>query len=388
MRKKITLLIMSCLFYMNGYSQTPFWSDSFEDTGSPTSGTRSAPSAFAVNNNGSRVFNIASNADLSIVGDAAQGVTYSYIGADGTKFWAGEDTDNGVTPVTIANVLKTVTWTIDISGKSNIKLKGLFAAGNTTNTPGAYENTSTSATIDYMSMQYSINGGPIQDLLNFYPLANVSSRLYPDADFDKNGDPAATPLSNTFTEFIGNINGTGTTLTLYMNMAMSGSAEEVAVDNLRLVEIASCVSPTAYNVTGTNSYCAGGSGVAVGLSNSETGVTYQLKNGTTDIGTPVAGTGSSISFGNQITAATYTVVATRTVGGCTNNMNGSAIVTITSPPAVPTVSTTPATCSANGTASIANYSAYFGCFGFGYNSTAIGCTGCTDCIDNCGYMLG
>jgi hypothetical protein len=38
-----------------------------------------------------------------------------------------------------------------------------------------------------------------------------------------------------------------------------------------------CVAPTAYNVTGTGAYCAGGTGVTVGLANSETGVTYQLK---------------------------------------------------------------------------------------------------------------
>jgi ELWxxDGT repeat protein len=85
--------------------------------------------------------------------------------------------------------------------------------------------------------------------------------------------------------------------------------------------LSSCTTPTTYTVTGTGSYCTGGA--AVGLSNSETGVTYQL-NG---VGTPVNGTtGSAISFGNQ-TAGTYTVVATRTTGGCTANMSGSAVVT-------------------------------------------------------------
>ena len=87
--------------------------------------------------------------------------------------------------------------------------------------------------------------------------------------------------------------------------------------------------PTAHNVTGGGSYCAGGTGVEVGLSNSETGVTYQLKKDNVDDGAAVAGTGAAITFGTKTAAGNYTVVATRTVGACTANMNGSATVTIT-----------------------------------------------------------
>jgi Secretion system C-terminal sorting domain len=85
-------------------------------------------------------------------------------------------------------------------------------------------------------------------------------------------------------------------------------------------------NPELYAVTGGGSYCVGGTGVAIGLSNSETGVNYQLKNGTVDVGTAVAGTGTAITFGNQ-TAGTYTVVATNTAGGCNATMTGSATAT-------------------------------------------------------------
>jgi len=87
-----------------------------------------------------------------------------------------------------------------------------------------------------------------------------------------------------------------------------------------------CVIPSAFNVTGTGSYCFGGAGVPVGLSNSESGVEYQLFSGANPVGSPVAGNGSPISFGNQ-PAGTYTVVATRISGGCTNNMIGNAVIT-------------------------------------------------------------
>ncbi|MFN8357697.1 MAG: BspA family leucine-rich repeat surface protein [Spirosomataceae bacterium] len=105
-----------------------------------------------------------------------------------------------------------------------------------------------------------------------------------------------------------------------------------------------CTPPTAYAVTGTGAYCAGGTGVAVGLANSETGVTYQLKNASNaNVGSPINGTTSSaINFGNQ-TAGTYTVVATKTSGGCTASMTGSAVVTENALPTIST-STSPAIC--------------------------------------------
>jgi len=92
--------------------------------------------------------------------------------------------------------------------------------------------------------------------------------------------------------------------------------------------------PLTYNVTGGGSYCTGTSGVAVGLSNSQTGVNYQLQLGGVNNGSPVTGTGSTISFGNKITAGIYTVVATNTSSSCTSDMTGSATITINPLPVV------------------------------------------------------
>ncbi len=92
--------------------------------------------------------------------------------------------------------------------------------------------------------------------------------------------------------------------------------------------------PVPFTVTGGGNYCAAGTGVNVGLSGSTAGVSYQLSNGTTGIGAPVAGTGSSIGFGTQTGAGSYTVVATNTATGCVNNMTGSApVATIALPSA-------------------------------------------------------
>ncbi len=92
--------------------------------------------------------------------------------------------------------------------------------------------------------------------------------------------------------------------------------------------------PTAYAVTGGGGYCAGTTGLAVGLSNSQTGVRYQLYNGSTATGSPVSGSGSSISFGALTAAGTYTVTATNiTTTACTTGMTGAAVITLNPVPA-------------------------------------------------------
>jgi Concanavalin A-like lectin/glucanases superfamily len=67
---------------------------------------------------------------------------------------------------------------------------------------------------------------------------------------------------------------------------------------------------TAFNMTGGGTYCSGGAGVPVGLVGSESGVSYQLKVDGADVGIPISGTGSALSFGNQTAAGVYTVLAT------------------------------------------------------------------------------
>ena len=89
--------------------------------------------------------------------------------------------------------------------------------------------------------------------------------------------------------------------------------------------------PTIFGVTGGGTFCLG-SGSTVGLAGSQTGVNYQLVlNGTTNVGSPVAGTNSPITFGSQGTVGTYTVVATTTTNSCVQKMSGSAVVTELSP---------------------------------------------------------
>jgi len=110
-----------------------------------------------------------------------------------------------------------------------------------------------------------------------------------------------------------------------------------------------CALPTAYNVNGGGAYCSGGSGVSVGLSNSQKGVSYQLYiGGSTTVGSSVAGTGSSLDFGLKTTAGTYTVKGTSTGG--TTDMTGNAVIT-ENPLPTPTINPNIAVC-ANSTGNV------------------------------------
>ncbi len=83
-------------------------------------------------------------------------------------------------------------------------------------------------------------------------------------------------------------------------------------------------SPTLFNITPAGINCIGSS---IGLDNSETGVNYQLRrDGITNIGVPVAGNGSAISFGEINIPGIYTVIATNTLNGCGNSMSGNVVL--------------------------------------------------------------
>jgi hypothetical protein len=123
---------------------------------------------------------------------------------------------------------------------------------------------------------------------------------------------------------------TATTYSVYATNASTGCAENMTGSAALSIN----PLPVVYNVTGGGNYCAGGIGIPVGLSNSESGINYQLYDGATAIGTPMTGVGGAISFGNYTTATTYSVHATNASTGCVENMTGSAALGINPLPVV------------------------------------------------------
>src|ERR1051325_6474867 len=95
-----------------------------------------------------------------------------------------------------------------------------------------------------------------------------------------------------------------------------------------------CAPPTQYALTGGGAYCSGGSGVSVGLANSDSGFDYQLKLNGSPVGSVVAGTGAALDFGLQTAAGTYTVAGSNTATACVGLMTGNAVVTINTAPII------------------------------------------------------
>ncbi len=81
--------------------------------------------------------------------------------------------------------------------------------------------------------------------------------------------------------------------------------------------------PGQYQVTGSGSYCQNGTGLPVGLSNSDIGVTYTLYNNGVVMMSGVVGSGEALSLGNWL-AGTYTITGTNAYG--TVNMIGNATI--------------------------------------------------------------
>ena len=232
-------------------------------------------------------------------------------GGDGTIYFQG--TTSGGTSTSVASVSQVITS----SGTYYFRARGSDGCWGAEG--------SAVVTINSLPVVYNVTGGG-----NYCSggsgvavgLANSQSgigyQLYNGAS------TVASPVSGTgaaigFGNIIpaGTYTVSGTNTSTGCRSSMTGSATVVVY-----------TLPTAFTVTGTGSYCAGGAGLPVGLSASQTGNSYQLFNGSSLIGAPVTGGGAAITFGNITAAGIYTVTATDGTTGCTNAMSGNATITV------------------------------------------------------------
>ena len=79
-------------------------------------------------------------------------------------------------------------------------------------------------------------------------------------------------------------------------------------------------TPTLQTVTGGGSYCQGGSGLPIGLEDTEAGIAYHLYRNGNSTGIVLSGTGESISLGQFTQAGEYSVTAINGSTGCAIGM--------------------------------------------------------------------
>jgi hypothetical protein len=97
--------------------------------------------------------------------------------------------------------------------------------------------------------------------------------------------------------------------------------------------------PNVYNVMGTGSFCASGTGADIYLDWSENGINYDLYQGSSPVAS-LPGINNVLDFGSYATPGTYTIAATDISTNCKSDMAGSAVLTVASP-VVPSVSIAP-----------------------------------------------
>jgi gliding motility-associated-like protein len=99
---------------------------------------------------------------------------------------------------------------------------------------------------------------------------------------------------------------------------------QIRTDSLRITVFP---VPIVFSLTGGGSICSGDQGIDVGLSGSQQGITYSLLRNGFETGFNLSGTGSQLVFGNIQTAGNYTVRASN-LSGCSQLMNGAAVVEV------------------------------------------------------------
>jgi hypothetical protein len=299
----LTLLLL-CGFFSS--AQTQFWSDSFEDAGSPSAGTRTlSTTEFAC---------ASGTANFTRTTGSSPAITPVYSGFAGSKFFAAADIDRGPT-CTNGSISpgQTITWSgISIAGKSGLSFTGAFGANSGAVFQGLFfANAANGFVMDSMAIEYRIDGGAWTKIIGIYPkdATATGGPFGVDSNNDRIGD--GTSFSNTLMDLSANITGTGTTLDLRFDIFLNnGSPGSIAIDNFRLFETPACTAPVITANPPNRAICAGNNTTFSATATGATAYQWQVNTGSGF---------TNISNGGVYSNAT---TATLTITGATAGMSG------------------------------------------------------------------
>ena len=331
------MLLLS--FAFNSVAQTQFWADSFEDSGSPSSGSRTLSVAEFKCTSG--FFKRTDGSDKTwIAGPNSSSATGDFIGANGSKYFGAMDIDRG--PGCGGNntisAAQTITWSgINIAGKSGLTFKGLFGANEGAVFQSVAFNTSANGFVmDYIVVEYKIDGAMNwTKALGIYPIdpsLNGSALAVDNIGGDMVGD--GSPLTNALAELSATIVGTGSLLDLRISLFINnGNPGAVAFDNFRLFGTAACTAPTIAGNPPNRTICLGSNTTFSASATGATAYQWQVNTGSgfTDItnGAPYSGATTTTLAVTGATAAmsgyTYRMVAINGVATCFTNTNSSTL---------------------------------------------------------------
>lgn len=133
---------------------------------------------------------------------------------------------------------------------------------------------------------------------------------------------ASTPIT------LGTVNPTATTMYDVLATRTTGGCTTIISGPTITVNL----QPTNKTVSGPGSIVCSGASTNISVASSESGVNYQLRIGTTNVGSAVAGTGVLINLptGALTASTTYNVLATAPSGGCSLVLSTTPTVTVNS----------------------------------------------------------
>lgn len=245
MKKLYLFILLVTAISVNAVAQT-FWSDNFEDTGSPSVGSRTTSIAEFKCISG--FFKRTDGSDITWPDP--------FTGYNSSKYFGAMDIDRGPScgSNNTVSAAQSITWSgINIAGKSGITFKGLFGANGAATFQGIFFNdAANNFALDYMIIEYRIDGSATwQQSIAIYPNDATANggKMAQDTNGDMVGDGPA--LGNALTEISGNITGTGTTLDLRIRIFVNNqSPGAMAFDHFRLSSVTN-TAPSASNVVNT-----------------------------------------------------------------------------------------------------------------------------------------
>jgi len=182
-------------------------------------------------------------ADYFMTTDGAD-INVTYTGFTG-NFFAAQDVDDGGWTGS-ANPSQ-LTWSsIDVSGYTNLEIKGLFANVNTDKIDAS----------DYVIIEYNLDSGGWTTILQFENDGSTyNTGFLEDTDFDGTGD--GTALSSTATSFSNSIGSTGSSIDIRITVSVNAGDEDFAFDDIKIIGSAAGPTISLSSLTDFGDVCTG-----------------------------------------------------------------------------------------------------------------------------------
>ncbi len=288
-----------------------------------SAGCVSAPFAFTVN----------ASPNISLTSGGAALNSVSLCAAASTNLF-GTPTANAINP-----------WTSSNASVFTVNGSGFVTAGASVGT----------ANITYTNSVGCSRTIPVNVIASPTVTGTLSACVNGNSTLTGNGTPATAGTWSSSNTSIATVSGTAIT-TSVVGVSAGTATITYTTNNgcQRSVVFTVNPLPTQFTVTGGGSYCAGSSGVSIGLSNSQSGVNYQLvRVGTpnVNVGSPIPGNTSALNFGLQTVAGTYQVEAVNTTTNCIRTMLNQVSVLINP---LPTITGNMSACEGNSTTLFGN----------------------------------